>query len=120
MAHRAQNSVGLLFNEAIGQAAWRYSPQSSRLVLREQHGGQPSPKKKGTGPSMTAGLLPMLLQHHPLVTTGAAGGGAFPLPMYCAQPAMLSRASTAAIPRESFFIAVIPLVMTYPEHAGRR
>ena len=36
--------------------------------------------------------------------------------MYCAQPAMLSRASTAAIPRESFFIAVVPLVMTYPEH----
>jgi hypothetical protein len=28
---------------------------------------------------------------------------------------MLRRASTAAIPRESFFIAVVPLVMTYLE-----
>jgi hypothetical protein len=38
---------------------------------------------------------------YPLVTTG---GGALPLPMYCAQPAMLRRANTVAIARESFFI----------------
>src|SRR5215469_16652587 len=70
---------------------------------------EPSPKKKRTGPSMTAGPSQCLLQHYPLVTTGAAGGGAFPLPMYCAQPAMLKRASTAAVPRVSFFIGVVPL-----------
>ena len=41
---------------------------------------------------------------YPLVITG---GGALPLPIsYCAQPAMLKRASTAAIARASFFIEV--------------
>ena len=35
------------------------------------------PKKKGTGTK--AGPLPILALY-PLVTTGAAGGGAFPLP----------------------------------------
>jgi hypothetical protein len=71
---------------------------------------EPSPKKKGTGPSMKAGPPPNACYSiYPLVTTGAAGGGAFPLPTYCAQPAMLRRASTAAIPRESFFIGVVPV-----------
>lgn len=48
---------------------------------------------------------------HPLVTTGAAGGGAFPLPMpngppvYCAQPATLRRVSAAAVSRASVFKA---------------
>jgi hypothetical protein len=32
-----------------------------------------------------------------------------PFPTYCAQPAMLRRASTAAIPKASFFIGVVPL-----------
>ena len=58
---------------------------------------------------MIAGPFQCLCSVYPLVTTGAAGGGAFPLPMYCAQPAMLRRARTAAIPRASFFIGVIPL-----------
>jgi len=41
----------------------------------------------------------------PLVTTG---GGALPLPTYCAQPAMLRRASTAAVNRATFFMKVTP------------
>jgi hypothetical protein len=45
---------------------------------------------------------------YPLVTTG---GGALPLPT-CAQPAMLRRASTAAIATESFFIGDTPFAMT--------
>src|SRR5206468_12940639 len=79
MAHRAENSMGLLFNEALGQAALRYSPQSSRLVFREQHGGQPSPKKKGTGPSMTAGPLPMLITASPLSYDRRGRGRSFSL-----------------------------------------
>jgi hypothetical protein len=50
-----------------------------------------------------------LYSNYPLVTTG---GGALPFPTYCAQPAMLRRASTAAIPKASFFIGVVPLAMT--------
>jgi hypothetical protein len=42
---------------------------------------------------------------YPLVTTGAAGGGAFPLPTYCAQPATLRRANAAAVTRASVFMA---------------
>ena len=43
----------------------------------------------------------------PFVTTG---GGALPLPMpmSCAQPAMLRRASTAAVNRATFFIELTP------------
>jgi hypothetical protein len=42
---------------------------------------------------------------YPLVTTGAAGGGAFPLPTYCAQPATLRRVNAAAVTRASVFMA---------------
>ena len=74
-----------------------------------------APKKKGTGPSMTAGPLPMLVTSiYPLVTTGAAGGGAFPLPKngppYCAQPATVSVSATA-VSNASTFIET-PLVTT--------
>ena len=67
-----------------------------------------APKKKATGPSMTAGPLPMLVTSiYPLVTTGAAGGGAFPLPKngppYCAQPATV-RVSATAVSNASTFI----------------
>jgi hypothetical protein len=56
-----------------------------------------------------AGSFPIAAQQlYPLVTTG---GGALPLPVHCVQPAMLSRANTAAVARMSFFIAVT-FVMT--------
>jgi hypothetical protein len=62
---------------------------------------------------MTAGPLPMLVSIYPLVTTGAAGGGAFPLPKngppYCAQPATVS---ATAVSNTSTFIIETPLVMT--------
>jgi len=72
-------------------------------------------KKKGTGPSMTAGPLPNACYSiYPLVTTGAAGGGAFPLPKngppYCAQPATVSVSATA-VSNASTFIEP-PFVMT--------
>ena len=51
----------------------------SRLVFREQHGGQPSPKKKGTGPSMTAGPLPMLVTASPLSYDRRGRGRSFSL-----------------------------------------
>jgi hypothetical protein len=51
---------------------------------------------------------------YPLVTTGAAGGGAFPLPRngppYCAQPATVSVSATA-VSNASTFIEP-PFVMT--------
>jgi hypothetical protein len=50
----------------------------------------------------------MLYSSYPFVTTG---GGALPLPVL-AQPAMLRRASTAAVARASFFMKELPLVMT--------
>src|SRR6516225_8512762 len=64
-------------------------------------------KKKGTGPSMTAGPLPNACYSiYPLVTTGAAGGGAFPLPKngppYCAQPATVSVSATAVSNASTF------------------
>jgi hypothetical protein len=42
------------------------------------------------------------------VTTG---GGALPLPTYCAQPATLRRANTAAITSESFFMEATPFMI---------
>jgi len=45
---------------------------------------------------------------YPLVTTG---GGALPLPTYCAQPTTLRRANIAAVARASFFIE-LSFVMT--------
>ena len=58
---------------------------------------------------MTAGPPQCLYSTYPLVTTGAAGGGAFPLPngppTYCAQPATLRRVSAAAVSRASVFKA---------------
>jgi hypothetical protein len=70
-------------------------------------------KKKGTGfspPPVPSTALPGTypLGIYPLVTTG---GGALPLPTYCAQPAMLRRANIAAVARASFFIE-LSLVMT--------
>jgi hypothetical protein len=64
------------------------------------------PKKKGTAPR---GPLPTPFGNYPLVTTG---GGALPLPTYCAQPAMLRRANIAAVASASFFMEQLSFVMT--------
>ena len=46
----------------------------------------------------------------PFVTTG--GGGALPLPTYCAEAATLESASAAAVSKTSAFMALFSCVMT--------
>ena len=58
---------------------------------------------------MTAGPLPRLVQHYPLVTTG---GGALPLPTYCAKAETLKRVTAAAVSIATAFMMVLPLGMT--------
>jgi len=53
------------------------------------------------GPELAPGPLLGLFSNYPFVTTG---GGALPLPTPVPQPAMLRRASTAAVARASFFM----------------
>jgi len=55
---------------------------------------------------MTAGPLPRLVQHYPLVTTG---GGALPLPTYCAKAETLKRVTAAAVSIASTFMAPLRL-----------
>ena len=59
--------------------------------------------QKKRGPAQR--LVPSIACSQPLVTTG---GGALPLPTYCAQPAMLRRASIVAVNRATFFMKVTP------------
>ena len=48
----------------------------------------------------------------PLVATGAGGGGALPLPTYCAEAATLESASATAVSKTSAFTALSSCVMT--------
>jgi hypothetical protein len=63
----------------------------------------PSRIQKIKGPASSAGPFSALYSTYPLVTTG---GGALPLPTYCAQPAMLRRANIATVAIASFFITL--------------
>jgi hypothetical protein len=87
-----RNFGSLAMFSAMRQARDGGEINCCRLFARRRNG-------KGTG--LQKPVSPMLGQHYPLVTTG---GGALPLPTYCAQPAMLRRANIAAVARASFFI----------------
>ena len=65
-------------------------------------------KRKGPPPAVPSDAVRFCSETYPLVTTG---GGALPLPTYCAQPAMLRRANIAAVARASIFIE-LSFVMT--------
>jgi hypothetical protein len=78
-----------------------WTPWAQPHVRTHKHRSEPRnpgllPRPEGVRPNRGTAT-------YPLVTTG---GGALPLPTYCAQPAMLRRANTAAVARASFFIAV--------------
>ena len=47
-----------------------------------------------------------------MVATGAGGGGALPLPTYCAEAATLESASAAAVSKASALMALFSCVMT--------